>query len=234
MWGNWPEGRKTNLVQHVMDQKPEYLLGRTIFSISKHRWKVGPWNLYLLNPFQTQFCDSLGRATLASRPQILLHEFRDPNTHPISYHSGLSERFTQFLQCFSLPVSLWMVKKNVHSGPLASFQKNTPALLLTLQTPGNQIPPRRPHQTLPPWWLSAETQRMERQSSKSLDPFMLQMRKHSQNGEATGSRLYSNLGQSWLPEWDFFLHLSIFSLVSPSSKGMSEPGSGITQKEWHP
>lgn len=153
----------------MIDQKPEYLLGRTIFSISKHRWKVGPWNLYLLNPFQTQFCDSLGRATLASRPQILLHEFRDPNTHPISYHSGLSERFTQFLQCFSLPVSLWMVKKNVHSGPLASFQKNTPALLLTLQTPGNQIPPRRPHQTLPPWWLSAETQRMERQSSKSLD-----------------------------------------------------------------
>lgn len=104
MWGNWPKGRKTNLV-HTVDQKPGYLLGRTIFSISKHRWKEDLWNPYFLNCFQTQFDDPLGQATLAFRPQIALHEFRDPIPHPISYYSAFlkgSLSFSRASVCQSL------------------------------------------------------------------------------------------------------------------------------------
>ena len=104
MWGNWPKGRKTNLV-HTMDQKPGYLLSRTIFSIFKPRWKEGLWKL-----FPQLFSDPIwwppgtGHVSIQAPDSPL--EFRDTPPPPISYYSGLSERFTQFLQSFSLP--LWM------------------------------------------------------------------------------------------------------------------------------
>lgn len=198
-------------------RKHNICLAEAFFSISKHRWQEGLWNLYPPNPLESR-----------------------KNTHPISYYSGLSERLNQCLQSTSSSVSSWMVKKNVCLGPLASFQKYTPSLVLTLQTPGNQIPPRRPHQTPPPWWLSAETQRRDYQSRKSLDPFMwrdpfLLEETASREGRclAQGHTVIEARGD--FQYWIFFsLHLSIFSLVSPGCKGRSEPGHGITQKEGHP
>lgn len=65
-------------------------------------------------------------------------------------------RLTPFLQSSTLPVSSWMGKKNLYLGPLASFQKHSPWLVLTLQTLGNQNPPQHLRQTPLPWWLSAD------------------------------------------------------------------------------